>query len=303
MLTHNSPLYTRTSGGKEPEFSPDSKKLAVKSYSDRCLEVWDVQSQKLDVKVGKFDHLAGTVTPVFWTNNNENIVAAFRFTEDDETIYEFDASTLETVGTPFKGHTKHVTGLALSFDNALLASASFDNTIKLWAFESRQLLASFHVQDIFRLVLSPDSRQLAYTTSTIDNHNIYICDTPLDILAQARACIDPKHVLFVGPTLIPPSQIPSSTVGSRLPRLRPRKLLPPSSRIHSVFSTRNNESDDLPTEAILKDLSKHITKDEDYPVARGGFGEIWKCSFHIHRRTVKVCLQYCLYIHQKLIVW
>ncbi|KIK31639.1 hypothetical protein CY34DRAFT_47167, partial [Suillus luteus UH-Slu-Lm8-n1] len=66
-------------------FSPDSRKLAVKTYWGSSLEVWDVQSQKLD-----------------------------------------------TVGTPFKGHTESVTDLALSFDDSLLASASFDNTIKLW---------------------------------------------------------------------------------------------------------------------------------------------------------------------------
>ncbi|KIK34814.1 hypothetical protein CY34DRAFT_47852, partial [Suillus luteus UH-Slu-Lm8-n1] len=77
------------------------------------------------------------------------------------TIYEFDASTLETVGTPFKGHTGRVTGLALSFDGALLASSSRDDTIKLWAVESRQLLASFHVQNPWLLILSPDSRKLA----------------------------------------------------------------------------------------------------------------------------------------------
>ncbi|KAG2747876.1 hypothetical protein P692DRAFT_20657367, partial [Suillus brevipes Sb2] len=76
-------------------------------------------------------------------------------------IYEFDGSTLETVGTPFEGHTNLISGLALSFDDALLASASYDNTIKLWAFESRQLLASFHVQHVFRLVFSPNSHQLA----------------------------------------------------------------------------------------------------------------------------------------------
>ncbi|KAG2737232.1 kinase-like protein, partial [Suillus brevipes Sb2] len=80
---------------------------------------------------------------------------------------------------------------------------------------------------------------------------------------------------------------------SRLPQLPPdpRELLPPSSHIHSVFSARNDESDNLPSEAILQDLSEHITKDEDYPVARGGFGEIWKCSFHIDRRTVKVAVK------------
>ncbi|KIK43128.1 hypothetical protein CY34DRAFT_59248, partial [Suillus luteus UH-Slu-Lm8-n1] len=159
-------------------FSSDSKKLAVKSYWGKHLEVWDVQSQKLDVKVGELSSIAGTDTPIFWTKNDKTIIAAFSFTGGDDvtTIYQFDASTLETVGTPFKGHTRRVISLALSFDDALLASASYDNTIKLWAFESRQLLASFD-SDIHRLVLSPNSRQLAYTTFK-DNHNIFICDIP-----------------------------------------------------------------------------------------------------------------------------
>jgi WD40 repeat protein len=180
-------------------FSKDSKKLAVKSDMGGHLEVWDVQSQKLDVKVGKFSGGVVTFSPVFWTNNSKTIIAALSFTEDDNTttIYEFNASTLETVGTPFEGHTALVTGLALSFDHALLASASFDNTIKLWAFESRQLLASFDVPNLFRLVLSPSSRQLAYTTYTAGDCKICICDTPLDVLAQARVRILPEHILFV----------------------------------------------------------------------------------------------------------
>jgi WD40 repeat protein len=183
-------------------FSPDSKKLAVKSQSGEYLEVWDIQSQKLDVKVGEYRRLAGTFSPVFWTNKNTTIIAALSFTsttsDDITTIYEFDGSTLETVGTPFKGHTDRVTGLALSFDDALLASASWhDHTIKLWAFESRQLLASFDVQNIYRLVLSPDSRQLAYTVNTESDHKICICDTPPKFLAQARVRILPKHVSFV----------------------------------------------------------------------------------------------------------
>ncbi|KAG2336713.1 WD40 repeat-like protein [Suillus weaverae] len=178
-------------------FSPDSKKLAVRLHFGTCLEVWDVQSQKLDVRIGKPGG-RGTLpwTPIFWTNKNKTIIAAleFSFAADTpldvfdyaKTIYEFDAVTLETVGAPFEGHTKIIRGLALSFDGALLASASFDNTIKLWAFESRQLLASFHVQNPSSLILSSDSRELAYTTSTKDDHKIYICDTPPDILAQAR---------------------------------------------------------------------------------------------------------------------
>jgi WD40 repeat protein len=194
-------------------FSTDSKKLAVESNTGECLEVWDVQLQKLDKRIGNGSY-SGFVPfpPIFWTNKNQNILAAFSFTKDDDakTIYEFDASTLETVGTPFEGHTELVIGLALSFDGALLASSSEDDTIKLWAFQSRQLLASFDVQNPWHLILSPDSRNLAYTTYTelpssnpaspnpiSKDDRICICDTPLDVLAQARVRTPCTHSLFV----------------------------------------------------------------------------------------------------------
>jgi WD40 repeat protein len=163
-------------------FSRDSKKLAVNSSFGNCLEVWNVQTQKLDIRVGEFALSDETFAPVFWTNE-ETILAVFSFIteEDATTIYEFDASTLEIVGAPFKGHTDVVFGLALSFDGALVASASH-GTIKLWAFESRQLLASFHVQVGYQspLILSPSSEQLAYARGS----NIYICNIPPDILTS-----------------------------------------------------------------------------------------------------------------------
>jgi hypothetical protein len=57
---------------------------------------------------------------------------------------------------PSKGtHTKLATSLALSFDDVLLASASWNDTINLWAFESHQLLASFDVQDFLDLSSHP----------------------------------------------------------------------------------------------------------------------------------------------------
>jgi WD40 repeat protein len=155
------------------------------------MEVWDVQSQKLDRRIGKSQGGYVTYAPVFWTNK-ETILAAFTFNEvvDERgvtsatTIYEFDASTLETLGAPFQGHTNVIYGLALSFDGALLASTSGDNTIKLWVFESRQFLASFTVLNPYTLTLSPNSRQLAYTTFTEEENKIFICNTPPDVLAS-----------------------------------------------------------------------------------------------------------------------
>ncbi|KAG2129051.1 kinase-like domain-containing protein [Suillus bovinus] len=43
---------------------------------------------------------------------------------------------------------------------------------------------------------------------------------------------------------------------------------------------------------MFQDLSKYIIKDGDYPAARGGFGEIWKCTCHIDpSRPIKVAVK------------
>lgn len=95
-------------------FSKNSKKIAVNLWTGSRL---DVETQKSDVRVGesraRLGRLGVTNMPVFWTNNNKSFVAAFTFTGDHaKTIYEFDASILKTVGFPFEGHTKLITGLA-----------------------------------------------------------------------------------------------------------------------------------------------------------------------------------------------
>jgi WD40 repeat protein len=59
-------------------FSYNSKKLAVNSWAGRCLQVWDVHGQKLDVRRGKRSAAGPTrYAPVFWTTRNATIIAAF----------------------------------------------------------------------------------------------------------------------------------------------------------------------------------------------------------------------------------
>ncbi|KAJ8591392.1 kinase-like protein [Rhizopogon salebrosus TDB-379] len=332
-------------------FSQDSKRFAVNSDVGRSLEVWDIQAQKLNVRVGKrLESGRGTYARVFWTHEDKTILAAFSFTDDDPTtIYEFSALTLETVGAPFEGHTEIINGLALSFDGALLASASEDNTIKFWAFESRQVIASFYIRNPYILVLSPDSHQLAYTTLTTDDHNIYVCDTPPDVLTTIRAQPNigrPKNPSFdralnsytsrhhgdVRPT---PATFPFISSPQRLLRFPParepqqpaffhrfRKLLRLSSRTYLHLNDQPNDALDfatplpshplsslaatqegsridphenvqssVPPEVMLQDLTKNITKDEEYPAARGGFGEIWKCTCRTDQGLIKVAVK------------
>jgi WD40 repeat protein len=215
-------------------FSQDLKKLAMRSYTGKCLQVWDIQAQKLDRRVGEGElrefTFTPTATPVFWTTKDRTIVTAFAFhtrTEYAKTIYEFDSSTLETVGAPFEGHTHLVAGLALSFDCALLASASFDNTVKLWAFESRQLLASFDEHVNHFLVLSPDSRKLAYTTLGLGPPKIYICNIQPDILTS----IWPSQEEAVSVCIHPHALISHSLTTSS----RPTHLEIPTTVIHPTY--------------------------------------------------------------------
>ena len=91
---------------------------------------------------------------------------------------------MEIVGPPFEGHTSYIHSLDLSLDCALLVSTSNDNTIKLWAFEFRQILAEFDVQGIRSIAFLPNARQLAYTTNKPGRRRIYICDIPPDIVAE-----------------------------------------------------------------------------------------------------------------------
>jgi WD40 repeat protein len=78
-------------------FSQDLKKLAVRSCTGKYLQVWDIQAQKLDGRVGKSGGDISIPTPVFWTLKDRTIVTAFAFyTEHAKTIYEFDSSTLDT---------------------------------------------------------------------------------------------------------------------------------------------------------------------------------------------------------------
>ena len=81
------------------------------------LEVWDIETGKLDVSIGQY--------PGSWDGDSESPERL------PITIYEFDSSTLETIGVPFEGHTDLINGLALSFDSAVLVSTSDDNTVKL----------------------------------------------------------------------------------------------------------------------------------------------------------------------------
>jgi hypothetical protein len=45
----------------------------------------------------------------------------------------------------------------------------------------------------------------------------------------------------------------------------------------------------------LQNLTEFITKDEDFTVIRGGFGNIWKCTYRMGRERMNVRSECCIY--------
>ncbi len=63
--------------------------------------------------------------------------------------------------TELKGHTDSVYSVAFSPDGDMLASKSFDETIKIWNPNTGQLLRTIHTSRGGQIAFSPDGNMLA----------------------------------------------------------------------------------------------------------------------------------------------
>ncbi|KAG2055118.1 WD40 repeat-like protein [Suillus hirtellus] len=61
----------------------------------------------------------------------------------DPTIREWDTSTWQQVGDPWKGHFEVIHAISLNSSGTLLASASHDNRVRLWRLSDRRNIAIF----------------------------------------------------------------------------------------------------------------------------------------------------------------
>jgi len=103
-------------------YSPDTTKIATGGGYDHALKIWDANTGAL-LSTIKHDY---PVYSLAWTSDQKKLISG-----SYRSIRIFDTATWQQIAI-LEGHTGSVFSLSLSQNNCLLASASYDETARLW---------------------------------------------------------------------------------------------------------------------------------------------------------------------------
>ncbi|KAN0059966.1 ribosome assembly [Thecaphora frezii] len=187
-------IYTASSDRTVKVWSADGGKL-IRNLSEHAHWVNTIAlSTDFALRTGPFDHRGRAAverdqgegaTPSYAqpTDQEAKAAALKRYQEatangakpelimtgsDDHTLFLWPAQISGSAATPKKptarltGHQKTVNHVVFSPDGTMVASASFDNSIKLWNARTGAFIATLrgHVASVYRLAWSSDSRLL-----------------------------------------------------------------------------------------------------------------------------------------------
>jgi WD40 repeat protein len=153
-------------------FSPDGKWLASGS-EDRTARLWEVETgQQVLTLPGHQDDVVSVA--FVGTEGHHRLATGDRTGE--VRLWNIDSIGEREELITLRGHEQPVSSLAFSTDGRLLATASWDNSIRLWDLQAKTLLRLLpgHEDSITNVKFSPDGRLLA---SSSKDGTILLWDT------------------------------------------------------------------------------------------------------------------------------
>ncbi|WP_254173986.1 nSTAND1 domain-containing NTPase [Planktothrix pseudagardhii] len=162
------------------DFSSDSQMVASASQ-DNTIKIWNTDGNLIDTL--KID---GQTNQGFWD---------IAFSPDSQTIagaYENDLGigiiTLwkkqKSVSSQLIGHEKLITNVIFSPDNQVIATASWDTTVKLWKRNGTLITTLKHDDSVESVSFSPNSQ---FIVSGSHDKNLYIWNPRGDLLKKIKA--------------------------------------------------------------------------------------------------------------------
>jgi WD40 repeat protein len=151
-------------------YSPDATMIATGGYDggNASVKLWDVKTGEL-LKTLKADKL-GEVLCLAWCSDVDTLISgSLNFSHGS--LRKFDTA-IGAQTAVLEGHRNLVKALSLSPNHRILASASSDNTTRLWNIETNQPIGPplLHKAMVRSTAFSPDGKLLA---TVCDDHHIY----------------------------------------------------------------------------------------------------------------------------------
>lgn len=137
-------------------FSPDQKLLAVGSYGQ--VVVWDLASAKPAVVL---TNVLGAVNDLRFNPKGDVLAVGGGQPSAKGDLRLYQTSDWKLLAT-LRGHDDVVFSIAFTPDGAQLASASFDQSVKLWDVKSHTMIREYHHHSdfVYAVAFSPDGKQL-----------------------------------------------------------------------------------------------------------------------------------------------
>ena len=170
-------------------YSPDGTKIATGGDKENSVKIWDSMSGELLASTNKQPE---SVWSMAWTSDGKRLV----YGGNIRSIRIFDTVTWQEIATL---NHENISTIALSPNNRLLASASWDRTAHLWNLETNLIVGSplQHENDVNHATFSTDGTLLV---TACKDGNLYVWDihTMLDVRRPLLTMLNDFNIALLG---------------------------------------------------------------------------------------------------------